>query len=91
MWWNDGGSGAGTWFLMSLMMIVFWGGLIALAVWLVHSLRTDRNPAQPPPPSLPQPSTARADEVLAERFARGEIDEDEFKRRRALLHSGSTS
>jgi putative membrane protein len=86
MWWNDGGWGAGAWFLMSLMMILFWGALVALAVWLVRTLRTDQSPAP-----APHFSTARADEVLAERFARGEIDEDEFKRRRALLHSGSST
>lgn len=27
--------------------------------------------------------------ILAERFARGEIDEDEFTRRRELLHTGT--
>jgi len=91
MWWHDGGWDAGTWFLMSLMMIMFWGGLIGLGVWLVHSLRSARGPAQPLPPPVRPSSTATADEVLAERFARGEIDEDEFKRRRALLHSGSPS
>jgi putative membrane protein len=85
MLWNDSGWGLGAWLLMSLMMIVFWGGLIALAVWLVRSLRTDNNPTQ----AAPSPF-ARADEVLAERFARGEIDEDEFTRRRALLHSSGS-
>jgi putative membrane protein len=88
MWWREGGWGPGAWILMSLMMIVFWGGLIALTVWLVRTVGTDRSTA--PIPSVPAPttSTGKADEVLAERFARGEIDEDEFKSRRALLRSG---
>jgi putative membrane protein len=85
MWWNGSGWGLGAWLLMSLMMIVFWGGLVALAVWLIRSIRTDNSPTQGAPSS-----SARADEVLAERFARGEIDEDEFTRRHAVLHPGGS-
>ena len=33
----------------------------------------------------PAPGPNRAEDLLAERFARGEIDEDEFRRRMALL------
>ena len=82
MWW-DGGWGAGAWLAMSLMMVVFWGGLVALVVWLVRGFRPDRGPGHS------TPSAGRADEVLAERFARGEIDEDEFTRRRDFLHGTS--
>ena len=82
MWWDHGGWGAGDWLAMSLMMLVFWGALIALVVWLIRSNRTDQRPDAPA-------STRRADEVLAERFARGEIDEDEFTRRRELLQTPS--
>ncbi len=39
--------------------------------------------------SEPRTGTERADEVLAERFARGEIDEEEFIARRDMLHSTS--
>jgi putative membrane protein len=83
MWWNHGGWGAGDWLAMSFMMVVFWGLLIALVIWLVRSTRSDRVPGRRPAGIPAQP----ADEVLAERFARGEIDEDEYTRRRALLHS----
>lgn len=80
MWWNHGAWGAGDWFAMSFMMIVFWGLLTALVVWLVRSSRNGTA-------GLGTRSvTPRAGEVLAERFARGEIDADEFGRRRALLH-----
>lgn len=81
MMWDDGGWGPGAWIWMSMMMIVFWGGLIALVVWLVRSVGANQHTAQ-----TPATSTARADQLLAERFARGEIDEDEFKRRRDVLH-----
>ena len=41
----------------------------------------------------PQPGAggarrSRAEEVLDERFARGEIDEEEYQRRRAVLRPG---
>jgi putative membrane protein len=84
MMWNNGAWGAGDWLAMSLMMVAFWGLLIALIVWLVRG-RRGSDPAM-----KPQPVVARADDVLAERFARGEIDEADFKRSRDLLHSSGT-
>lgn len=83
MWWNHGAWGAGDWFAMVFMMIVFWGLLIALAVWLV---RSNRNRHDSSGGLGLRSATPRADEVLAARFARGEIDADEFGRRTALLH-----
>lgn len=85
MWWNDGGWGVGGWLLMTLMMVAFWGGLVVLAAWLVQGSRSDTYPR----PSAESP-TDEADRILAERLARGEIDEDEFERRRNLLHPGGS-
>lgn len=82
MWWNHGAWGAGDWVAMSFMMIAFWGLLAALVVWLVRSNRTGRDSTAGVGTSV----TLRADEVLAERYARGEIDAEEFGRRRAVLH-----
>jgi putative membrane protein len=81
MWWNHGAWGAGDWLSMSVMMLAFWALVIALILWLVRSSRNgseDRLTVSP---------MQRADEVLAERFAGGEIDEEEFTRRRASLHT----
>lgn len=78
--------GWGGWLVMSLSFVMFWGLLIALVVWLVRSFRADTSrDNQGPPPT----AGSRADEVLAERFARGEIDAEEFTQRRELLHSTS--
>ena len=39
MRYYDGSWGAGQWVWMSLMMLLFWGGLAALVAW---ALRTSR-------------------------------------------------
>ena len=68
MWWWHGDWGWGPWLAMTVGMLVFWG----LAVWgvvtLVRSGPASREPA------------ARPEEILAARFASGEIDEDEYQR-----------
>ena len=87
MWWSHGGWDAGDWLAMSLMMIVFWGLVIALVVWAVRSTHSDRRGADRP---TGEPAK-RANELLAERFARGEIDEDEFTNRRDVLHRADRS
>ena len=63
----------GAWLAMTLTMFGFW----ALVLWLVTSLVRGAGDRR-----------GDADEVLAERFARGEIDEEEFRRRRDLLRTG---
>jgi putative membrane protein len=76
MWgWNDAGWGG--WLLMSLMMLIFWGGLIGLVVWLVRQPRRESGDERSPDKS---PTT-----ILEERFARGDIDEEEFHKRRDTL------
>jgi putative membrane protein len=83
MVWNDTGWGFGNWLAMILVMVGFWGLLIALIVWLVRGVGGNRAPGRGSKGSV----NIGADEILAERFARGEIDEDEFTRRLGLLHS----
>ena len=83
MWWNHGNAGAGDWIAMSFMMLVFVGALTALAVWLLRTTRT----------STDHTTAAHAqstDEVLASRFARGEIDQDDYTRRREVLRNTGT-
>ncbi|HEX5598380.1 MAG TPA: SHOCT domain-containing protein [Micromonosporaceae bacterium] len=62
----------GTAWPMWIMMMVFWLGVILLVVWLVNSQR-NRSAA------VDDKSTARR--ILAERYARGELDTEEFNRR----------
>ena len=80
--WNDSGWGVGGW-LMMLLMVGFCVALIVFAVWLVQSLRSGDPRPEQTRPTVPSRS---ADDIIAERLARGEITEDEFTRRHNLLH-----
>jgi putative membrane protein len=81
--WGNGGWGVGDWVAVSSMMILFCGALIALVVWIVRTGSSDRGSGGVPD---------RAESLLAERFARGEIDTEEFNRaRELLLRRGETS
>jgi putative membrane protein len=78
MGWNlDGGA----WLGMGFGMLV-WLVLGVIAVWLIVRglIALDRTRTDGPPRSTP-------DEILRERFARGEIDAEEYERRLTLLHS----
>ena len=77
MMWNWG---YGSWW-MGLTMVLFWAGVIALVVWAVRSSNQ--------PASRGHDPRRRAIEVLEERYARGDIDDEEFRRRRALLEDTS--
>ena len=78
MWWNDG-MGWGGWILMGLAMVAFWSlvviGLIALFRGYPENRANqsdgDRSPRQ----------------ILDERFARGEIDRDEYEARQDALRA----
>jgi putative membrane protein len=76
------GPGMGVWgyLLMTVNMLLFWGLVIAGIVVLVRYLgRSDR--AAPGQPG----QRTRAETILAERFAQGEIDEEEYRRRLNVL------
>jgi putative membrane protein len=77
MWYGSGVYGWG-WPLMLVSMLLFWAVLIAGIVVAVRFW---------PRPTSGQPPLGEAKRVLAERYARGEIDEDEYRRRLAVLES----
>jgi len=82
MGYYDGDWSVGGWLAMITMMVLFWGLLIGLLVWAVRSFGSAGQGVD-----ATQETIARPDELLAEQFARGEINEDEFLRRRELLQS----
>jgi len=73
MWDWTGHMGA-WWWLAVPMMIAFW----TLIVWAVVTLVRGGSGGQ---------ARSSAEDVLAERFARGELDEAEYRRRRDLVRS----
>ncbi len=58
-----------------LMMVLFWIVLIVGAVWLARGLFPN---GQQPPASLTR-SELSADEVLKQRYARGEITKEQYE------------
>lgn len=70
-WVHMGGWGGGWFWLCGLAAMALFVGLIA---WVVRSATA--NPAPPP-----GGATDRAREILAERYARGELSTDEYSER----------
>ena len=86
-WYGSGMSGWG-YALMTVSMILFWGAVIFGIVMLVRYFgRSGQPPAAPPSPQAPE-SRQSPEGLLAERFARGEIDAEEYRRRLAVLQGG---
>lgn len=84
-YWNNGGSAPwGMWVAMAVMMTVF----VVAAAWVIVTLV--RHTAAPQAPQrgiangAPQSSAAA---ILDERFARGEIDAEEYSQRKAALNA----
>ena len=75
--WEGGWSGM---FLGPFMMIIFIAVAVVVVVLLVRWLGGPGHDRHAPPP----PGKAPVD-ILKERFARGEIDKEEFEERRRVL------
>jgi len=78
----SGGGHAGLWILVVVAMVAFWGALAWIVVTLVRHRNGPGTPAAAPAPP-PVGTSARA--ILDERFARGEMDEEEYRRRRSVI------
>ncbi|MDD9375858.1 SHOCT domain-containing protein [Streptomyces sp. ZAF1911] len=71
---------------MSLTTLIVWTLIVAAAVLVVRALRRDGSDGHTA--AGPYPASAKGPErLLAERFARGEIDDEEYSRRLAVLRS----
>jgi putative membrane protein len=71
----DSGFGLGFGLLGFVFMLIFWGGLILLAVWLVRALFStnashDRNA---------DGINLNARQILDQRYARGEISHEQYE------------
>ena len=71
MWYYPGNGGWG-WVWMTVLMLIFWGGLIAVAIWAIRSGLGSRRESD-------------AQDVLRRRLAAREISEDEFEKMKRIL------
>lgn len=89
--WNNGMDGGNWWWIpMMILMVAFWGGLIWVGVTLLrrphlapqaHAAGVATVAATPLKPT--------AEEILAERLARGEIEPDDYRTRLDALRNGA--
>jgi len=76
MWWNEG-TGLGGWAVMTVAMLVLWVVLLVGVVALLRGLAVD-GPARTGRQLDPS-------KILDERFARGELDVEEYRARKDVL------
>ena len=81
MMWYGGDWGWAGWILMTAGMVAFWALVITAVVLAVRYLAGPRGTAA----SLSGSGRTRAEGVLDQRFARGEIDENEYRQRLSIL------
>ena len=80
-WGHHGMMGGSGWFMGLIMMLLFLAlvvGVVVLAVRWSGGIGGDMG-------GSPQRDRSRAGAILEERFARGEIDEEEFRKRKQAL------
>lgn len=84
-WMMNGGYGGGWgwvgWIVTAVVLVLIFAALITAVVFAVRYFSGDGHRG----PGSPQQARS-AEDVLAERFARGEIEEDEYRRRMTALH-----
>jgi putative membrane protein len=92
--WDEAGHMDEGWGIaMMLIMLGFWAMLtVAIGFAIVWILRSTRSTWASPPATGPTPATGRpaassAEQILAERLARGEIDPEEYRARMEALNS----
>jgi putative membrane protein len=79
MFWYDHDLAGWGWFAMSAGMILVWALIILAVVWLIRTLVGTTETREP--------TTSTSEHLLAERFARGQIDEQEYRQRLDTLHA----
>ena len=76
------GPGDGLWMIGGLILLVL---LIVAVVWVVNSLMRDRGSRGSGNAAARDASRPSLDEILRERFARGEISQEQFEQARKVL------
>ena len=79
MMWSNGMGWSG-WLIMSITALAFWALVVFAVIALFRGARSDAAPTG-------RVEERDADQILDQRFARGEIDADEYHARQRVLHS----
>jgi Zn-dependent protease with chaperone function/uncharacterized membrane protein len=87
MMMDNGHWGWGSWILTTSATVVFWALMITAVVLVARYLLS----LSQRPPGTRSTAVSSAEQLLAERYARGEIDDDEYKRRLTLLRQNLAS
>ncbi len=82
-WGMHDGMGWGGWLLAGLLVLVLLAAVVAVVLLVVRGTST-----RPDPRSGEPAGRSGAEGLLDERYARGEIDEEEYLRRRNVLRGG---
>ena len=86
---GQGGMMDGGWGILGilgvLVQLLFWGGLLAVIVWAVVRITANRQGGG----TDARVGGDSAEEVLRQRFARGEIDQEEYDERHRILREES--
>lgn len=80
--WYGRHGGGWAWLAMSISIFLFLALLFVIALLIVRALGHSAPTRAEPPVTRGGPA---AEQILAERYARGEIDEEEYRRRLATL------
>ncbi len=83
--WYGTGMGTGSWFVMVTAMVIFWGLVIFAGVMIFRnggsrSLGGTRDGGT---------RDRDANQILDERFARGEVEREEYEARKAVLRDSA--
>ena len=77
MWWFHHGTGGWGFLAMAVLWIGFWALVVTAAVLIVRNLVR----------AGPDDRREGPERILAERYARGEIDDEEYRRRLDTIRS----
>ena len=77
-WYYGGGTGWAGWLVMVVAMVAFWGLVIFAVVAIFRGIGRSNEPAD-------RPSRRDPMQILDERFARGELDLDDYHARQDVL------
>ena len=88
-YWHNGDR-FGSWgWIGIIVMILFWLVMLALFVWAITSIMSSTSRRSNSGPGTPPEDSAMR--ILRERYARGEIDSEQFEQARRTLNNDGRS